>query len=344
MTTKAILVTGGGGVGKTTLAAALGVEAARRGARTLVLTVDPAKRLADALGVGGLGSEPKPNDEVPGLWAAMLDAETSWHNIIERHAPPDVAERLHGNEFLDAIATRFPASQSYAAAEEMMNFVDAKVWDLVIVDTPPSEGGIGFFTSPANMRDLVGGKIVRWLTGARVPGRRTVYSLAGRPVLRLADTVLGTDLLERVAEFLMDLRTTHDGLSRRATEIERTFQRATTLVVTTAQPTPLREAARFFRALPDVAAPPTAVLFNRSLPVSWIDVAPDVDAPRELIENLRRWSAEAHHQAETRTEFAERYEATIASVPWQPEAPTDPEGLSAMLKAADGLDLERILS
>ena len=99
MSTRAILVTGGGGVGKTTISAALAVRAAQRGLRTLVVTVDPARRLADALGVEELGSEPTPNAELDGLWAAMLDAEASWNAIIHRHAPADVAERQAGDLF-----------------------------------------------------------------------------------------------------------------------------------------------------------------------------------------------------------------------------------------------------
>lgn len=343
MTSNVILVTGGGGVGKTTLSAAIGLTAAERGLRTLVLTVDPARRLADALGGAGLGAEPRPNEVVPGLWAAMLDAETSWHNIVRRHAPPDVAARLEENEFFDALATRFPSSQAYAAGEEMMNFLEADTWEVLVVDTPPSAGGIGFFTAPGDMRDLVGGRLIRFLTGSRLPGRKTVYSIAGRPILRLADSVLGSDLLERVAEFLMDLRTTYDGLTKRAKKIERAFKRATTVVVTTAQPTPLREAAQFYRRLPAVATKPATVIFNRTLPQAWVDPPLDPAMSPALRHNLLRWSTEARHQIEAQREFAERYNAPTSSVPWQPVAPTDPDALLAMLKSAQGLDLDGLL-
>ena len=222
--------------GKTTVSAALGVVAARRDIRTLVITVDPAKRLADALGLESLDSEPRPTDAIDGMWAAMLDAQASWTKIVRKHSPPDVAERLIEHEFFEAITARFPSSQSYAAAEEMANFIDAKVWDLVIVDTPPSAGGIGFFNAPGDMSDLVGGRVLRWLTGALIPGRRAVYTVAGKPALRVLDTILEDGLLPRVPEFLMDLRTTYDGLTGHAKQIERMLKRATTVVVTTADP------------------------------------------------------------------------------------------------------------
>ena len=349
MSTRVILVTGGGGVGKTTISAALAVRAAEKGFRTLVVTVDPAKRLADALGVDALGSEPTPNRQLDGLWAAMLDAESSWNAIIHRHAPPDVAQRLVRNEFWEAIAGRFPASQAYAAAEEMANFIDSKVWDLIVVDTPPAAGGIGFFTAPGDMRDLVGGRLLKWLTGARLPGRRAFFSVAGKPALRVAGTVLGTDLLERVAEFLFDLRTTYDGLARRAKEIERHFKRSTTLVVTTADPAPMREAARFFRDLPGAAVRPSVVVFNRTLPEGWQATATELEADgptpnRALERNLFRWAAEAHRQSEALQAFVDRHRATTASIGWLPEAPTDIAALSSMIANANNFEFDELLS
>ena len=149
MTSKVILVTGGGGVGKTTLSAALAVTAARSGVRTLVVTIDPAKRLATALGLKTLGSEPTPHKDEPNLWAAMLDAPASWKAIAHRHAPADVADRLVDNPFFEAATQHFPASQSYASAEEMANYVETRAWDLVVIDTPPAAGGIEFFSAPA---------------------------------------------------------------------------------------------------------------------------------------------------------------------------------------------------
>ena len=341
--THSILVAGGGGVDKTTVSAALGVVAARRGIRTLVLTVDPAKRLADALGLESLDSEPRPTDAIDGMWAAMLDAQASWTKIVRKHSPPDVAERLIEHEFFEAISARFPSSQSYAAAEEMANFIDAKVWDLVIVDTPPSAGGIGFFNAPGDMSDLVGGRVLRWLTGARIPGRRAVYTVAGKPALRVLDTMPGDGLLPRVAEFLMDLRTTYDGLAGRAKQIERMLKRATTVVVTTADPTPLREAAQFYRDLPQVASTPSMVVFNRVLPTSWATAVAAADAPTEINHNLSRWAAQARHQSEVTQEFSDRYGAPIASIPWQNASPTDPIALEAMLKSASDLNLEELL-
>lgn len=340
--TRALLVTGGGGVGKTTISAALGVRAARMGIRTLVVTVDPARRLADALGVEELGSEPTPHPTEANLWAAMLDASSSWAAIAHRHADPAVAERLVDNPFFTAATTHFPASQSYAAAEEAATFIDARAWELVVVDTPPSAGGIEFFTAPSAMADMVGGRLLKWVTGAFFPGRNFIFDRATRPALRLADHILGASLLEEIAQFFMDLRTTYDGVSQRSRQIEEHLRHATTIVVTTADPTPIREAVRFFRELPEVASRPVAVVFNRTLPESWIDARPGrVDSV--LADNLRRWGDEARRQRDLRTEFASRYRTELAQIRWQANAPTDLESLERLVGGAEGFDLESLL-
>ena len=336
--TRTLLVAGGGGVGKTTVSAALGVTAARAGIRTLVITVDPARRLADALGVEQLGTEPTPHPTEGNLWAAMLDASASWAAIARRHAAPGVAERLVGNKFFVAATGHFPASQSYAAAEEAVTFVDARAWELVVVDTPPSAGGIEFFTAPKQMTELVGGRLLRWLTGGRLPGRRFFFDRTARPALRIADQVLGAGLFEEVAEFLMDFRTMYDGVAKRSREIEQHLQQATTLVVTTADPSPIRESIRFFRELPGFAQRPSAVVFNRTLPDDWIDARAGRVEP-DLAENLRRWGAEAARQLEFRTEFANRYRTELTTIAWRSTPPNDLDALADMIDSAQGFAL-----
>ncbi len=328
--TRTLLVTGAGGVGKTTVAAGMAVHAARAGLRTLVVTVDPARRLATALGLNDLGNEPQPHAHEPNLWAAMLDATATWRAVAERHAEPAVAARLADDEFFQAAAEHFPASQSYAAADQAVTFVQAKAWDLVVVDTPPSGGGIDFFTAPAQMADLVGGRLLWWMTGGPLPGR-FLFNMAGRPVLRIADSILGSDLLERVAEFLLDLRTTYHGVARRGREIEKVLRAASILVVTTADPAPVLEAIKFYRELPGVASSPTSVLFNRVLPESWSDARPPRSTSLELSNNLERWAAEAQRQRDTREEFSSRYGAHVATIPWSPVPPTNLDGLASLL-------------
>jgi arsenite-transporting ATPase len=330
---RGIIVTGAGGVGKTTIAAAIALSAADRGISTLVSTVDPANRLASALELSDIGDDPRPTP-IAGLDACMLDASASWHRVIRRHAPPETAARLEVNPYFEAIANRFPAGQAYAAAEQMATYLESGRWDLVVVDTPPADGGLDFFSAPRRIRRLVGGRLLRWITGARLPGRRRLYQFTAAPALRLVDTVLGGPLLEEVAEFLLDLRTAHDGLSRRARQIERRLAAATVVVVTTAEPSPLAEAERFFGA--GHAPQPAAVVFNKVLPPEWA-AKPKRGAPPELAANLERWGAEALLQSHARTAFATRRGVDPIEVPWLEEAPTGLAELAVLLDRSPGL-------
>ena len=338
MSTQTLLVTGGGGVGKTTLSAALALAAARRGRRTLVVTIDPAKRLATALGLDELGSDPTAIADEPRLWGAMLDAGKSWNEIARKYAPAEVGPRLTANPFFEAATQHFPASQAFAAAEEMTVHAKSGRWDVIIVDTPPSAGGVEFFTSPSRMRDLIGGRLLRWLTGGPLPGRKLFYQFTAKPALRIADAALGSALLEAVADFLLDLRAAYDGIARRSKEIERLLQSALTVVVTTADPAPIAEAARFFD-LPN--GEPELVTFNRVLPESWYRATSPVAGP--VAKNLERWGYEAHRQSIVRQRFSARWHVEPATIPWQSTAPTTLEQLALMIESADGLDLDGLL-
>ena len=340
--TDTIIITGAGGVGKTTLSAAIGAATARTGRRTLVLTIDPAKRLADALGIDELGDEPTPVAGTPNMHAAMLDVSASWEAIIHRYADPDVGDRLLVNPYFRAIADRFPAAQAYAAGERMAEYIESRAFDLIVVDTPPSGGGIDFFRAPATTGDLVSGKLLKWLTGSHIPGRSFLYRFTAKPMLRIADSVLGGPMLSDVADFLLDLRTMYDALSARSRTIERYLRGATTVIATTADPTPLREAHRFFRELSGFRIEPAALVFNRALPEAWIA---DADAPLRGIAdaelratvkaNLRAWAAEARRQADARDELSSRYGLPVHTVAWQSPPPESIADLIAMIDAAD---------
>ena len=336
--TETIIITGAGGVGKTTLSAALGAAIAESGRKTLVMTIDPAKRLADALGIEDLGDEPHPVSDRPGMWAAMLDVSASWEAIIHRYAEPEVGDRLLVNPYFRAIADRFPAAQAYAAGERMAEYLESKLYDVIVVDTPPSGGGIDFFRAPATTGDLVSGKLLKWLTGSNLPGRSILYRFTARPVLRLADSVLGGPMLSDVADFLLDLRTMYDALSNRSRTIERYLRAAHTVVVTTADPTPIHETRRFFRELGGIEIQPDGIVFNRTLPVTWVGDAErpirgvDDAAVRALVkENLRAWAGEARRQEDAADEIAARYGVAVHRVPWVTPPPTSLTELASLV-------------
>ncbi len=341
--TRTIVVTGAGGVGKTTLAAAIGVALARSGPKTLVLTIDPAKRLADALAAGELGDEPQPVVGERNLHAAMLDVAASWEGIIHRYADPDVADRLLVNPYFRAIADRFPAAQSYAAGERMAEYIESGRYGAIVIDTPPSAGGLDFFLAPASTGELVSGRLLRWLTGSRLPGRSVLFQFTAKPMLRLADSVLGGPMLSDVADFLLDLRTMYDRLAVRSKAIERHLRAAETVIVTTADPTPIHETTRFFEELAGMKIAPEAILFNRMLPESWIvealrqqDPNQETDTAAAVVtNNLIAWSAEARRQIEAASELSARYQLPVHEINWQVPPPSTLDELASLVADID---------
>jgi anion-transporting ArsA/GET3 family ATPase len=272
-----ILVAGSGGVGKTTIAAALGVAAAQhhRG-KVLVLTVDPARRLASALGLEIFGNTPvrvpdeafaagsgMPRGE---LWAAMLDTKAGWDELIRRHAP-DAATRdaVLANPLYENITSRFVHSHEYLAMEQLHDVHASGKFDLVIVDTPPSRNALSILDAPSRMIDFFGGRLLRWLT---VPYRSRLFTVASRPFYQIADRILGSRFLQDVADFFVLFQAMEPGFVRRAREVEALLvdPRTAFIIVTTLETAPSHEARFLARALLERGMSLGTIIANRVLP------------------------------------------------------------------------------
>lgn len=272
-----VLVCGSGGVGKTTMAAALAVSAVVEiGGRVLVLTVDPAKRLADALGVGALGNTARrvPNEafaehgvEPRGeLWAAMLDTKAGWDELINRHAPDaKLRESVLANPLYQNITSRFVHSHDYLAMEQLHELHSSGRFDLIIVDTPPSRNALDVIDAPGRMKEFFGSRLLKWLT---VPYRSRLFTFASKPFYQLADRILGSRFLQDVAEFFMLFQAMEPGFVRHANEVEQLLgdPRTTFIVVTTLEAAPSHEAAYLARELVRRNFNLGAIVANRILP------------------------------------------------------------------------------
>lgn len=201
MTPEVRIICGVGGVGKTTLSAAMAVSAAVRGRRVVVLTIDPARRLADALGVA-LGHEPRPIPLGPdagsgSLHAAMLDRKAMFDQVIQRYAPSDdLARRLLANRYYDAVSTRLAGSQEYMATEKLFELVSDGRWDLVLLDTPPSQHALDFLLAPDRIRGLLTQRALRALF--EPPGW---LGFATRRVVELVRRIAGDQVIADLVEF-----------------------------------------------------------------------------------------------------------------------------------------------
>lgn len=272
-----VVTCGSGGVGKTTTAAAAAATAAAElGGRVLVLTIDPARRLASALGIGSLGNtEVRIDDErwaATGveprgeLWAAMLDTKASWDDLVRQHAP-DAATRdaILANPLYRNITAKFVQSHDYIAMERLHELHASGAWDLIVVDTPPSRHAIDFLDAPERMAEFFSSRLLRWLIA---PYRSRVVTAASRPFYGVADRILGSQFLEDIAEFFILFQTMYDGFVERAQSVARTLHdpRTTFVVVTTLEPAPAREAEFFVTELRRRGFPLGAVVVNKALP------------------------------------------------------------------------------
>jgi anion-transporting ArsA/GET3 family ATPase len=280
-----VVFCGSGGVGKTSVAAAAALGAVDRlGGKVLVLTIDPARRLATALGLDGVGNVAHrvPADvlktagvEARGeLYAAMLDTKQSWDELVMRHAPDEAtAYKILDNRLYHNITARFVQSHDYIAMERLYELHQSGDYDLIIVDTPPTRNAADFLEAPQRMAEFFGGRLLRWLTlPYRMGGRRgsRVISVASRPFYQIADRILGSQFLEDIAEFFLNFQSMYDGFSTRAKAVERLMhdRRTTFVVVTTLEAAPLHEAENFCERLDAGKFHLGALVLNRTLPDS----------------------------------------------------------------------------
>ncbi len=318
-----IVACGPGGVGKTTTAAAAAAMAAvHHGGKVLVLTVDPARRLADALGIsGGLGNVEirVPSEAFAGagvrpsgeLWAAMLDTKASWDALIDRHAPDAaVREQILTNPLYRGISGRFVQSHDYIAMERLFEIHTEGGYDLIVVDTPPTRNALDFLDAPERLADFFSSRLLRWLI---VPYRSKLVNMASKPFYQVADRILGTQFLADISEFFVLFQSMHAGFIERAQAVQRLLadRRTAFVVVSTLEAVPLREAEFFSEALVARRLHLGAVVLNKVLP----DYLRDPAAER-LAERLRDESAElaAAAAAEVRGSDPAQLERVLAEV------------------------------
>ena len=289
-----VVACGPGGVGKTTTAAASAAMAATRiGGKVLVLTVDPARRLADALGLDGIGNTERrvPTEEFTAagvkpkgeLWAAMLDTKESWDSLIRTHAPDErTRDEILANPLYANISGRFVQSHDYIAMERLYEIHAEGNYDLIVVDTPPTRNALDFLDAPERMADFFSSRLLRWLI---VPYRSRLVNFASKPFYQVADRILGTQFLEDIAQFFILFQTMYDGFVSRARAVQRLLgeRRTTFMVVSTLEVVPLREAEFFATALAERKLHLGAIVLNKVLPSYLRDPAGEALA-EQLIE------------------------------------------------------------
>jgi anion-transporting ArsA/GET3 family ATPase len=270
--TRIIVCCGSGGVGKTTTAAAIGLRAAERGRQVCVLTVDPARRLAQSMGLTSLDNTPRLVDGVDdegggSLHAMMLDMKRTFDEIVEAHADPARAAQILANPFYQSLSSSFSGTQEYMAMEKLGQLRRSDEWDLIVVDTPPSRSALDFLDAPERLGRFLDGRLIRVLTAPVKAGRPFGRVLnAGFSVMTGALTkLLGGQVLRDAQTFITAFDTMFGGFRERADATYKLLQAPGTsfLVIATPEPDALREASYFVERLAEERMPLAGLILNR---------------------------------------------------------------------------------
>ena len=275
--TRIIVCCGAGGVGKTTTAAALALRAAEQGRSVVVLTIDPARRLAQSMGLDQLDNTPRTvkgvNTAKGGrLDAMMLDMKRTFDEIVESHSTPDKAQQIFANPFYQALSSSFAGTQEYMAMEKLGQLRAQSdrdgSWDLVVVDTPPSRSALDFLDAPARLGSFLDGRFIKLLlVPAKVGGRAylKVFATGINAVTNALTKVLGAQVLTDISTFVAALDTMFGGFRERADVTFRLLQEQGTSFVVVAAPESdaLREASYFVDRLASERMPLAGLVLNR---------------------------------------------------------------------------------
>ena len=351
-----VVCAGTGGVGKTTTAAALAVHGAQQGRRTIVLTIDPARRLADALGLKSLGNEPSLVDlQASGsLEAMMLDQKGAWDKLVERYAPSDeVRERIFGNRFYQHLSESFAGSQEYMAVEQLAELHNSRRYDLIVVDTPPTRHALDFLDAPRRIADFLDRQVIRWFVkpyfSAGWAALRVMNRTASSLLRRLEDAT-GISALVEISDFFTSMSGLFEGFEARVQSVYRLLRskRTAFVLVTTPEEQVLTEAEYFCRKAAELSIVLRAVVFNRVhdeaagelrvLDAKWLRglVSVAVKRSREsgrLVENFLRYETQARGDQLRLEAFREqlRGRPAVAFVPNFDQDLHDLEGLQRMI-------------
>ncbi|MFF7885228.1 ArsA family ATPase [Streptomyces sp. NPDC007896] len=271
--TRIVVCCGSGGVGKTTTAAALGLRAAERGRKVVVLTIDPARRLAQSMGIDSLDNIPRRvkgiDDSAGGeLHAMMLDMKRTFDEIVEAHADGERAAVILNNPFYQSLSAGFAGTQEYMAMEKLGQLRARDEWDLIVVDTPPSRSALDFLDAPKRLGSFLDGRLIRLLTAPAKLGGRAGMKFLNVGMSMMTGTLgklLGGQLLKDVQTFVAAMDTTFGGFRTRADATYKLLQAPGTafLVVAAPERDALREAAYFVERLAAEDMPFAGLVLNR---------------------------------------------------------------------------------
>jgi len=268
---RVVICCGSGGVGKTTTSAALAIRLARGGARVAVLTIDPARRLADALSVGEIGNTAfrVPLPDLPAgasLHAMMLDSKRTFDDVVERFATtPEARDRILKNHYYRFVSTRLAGAHEYMAMEKLYELYASGDYDVVVLDTPPSRHALDFLAAPEKMANLMDEGVMRWLVLPASRGGWRMIEKGSEIMAKVLKSMLGDRTITDIAEFFSAFQALWEGFRQRSTDVRALLRAPGTrfLLVTTPAPGARAEALHFLEVLQRSGMPFGGFLVNR---------------------------------------------------------------------------------
>jgi anion-transporting ArsA/GET3 family ATPase len=371
---RIIVCVGSGGVGKTTTAASLGLAGARAGRRTLVLTIDPAKRLANALGLSTLGHDVQavPADKVAlggepvagSLDAMMLDQKRAFDEIVERYAKDKASQqRIFSNRIYQQISSTLAGSHEYAAMAKLYEIAGENRYDLIILDTPPTANALDFLDAPERLTSAIDSPAIEWLTKPYLAAGRFSLKAVGMGaafVLKRLARFVGSAFLEDMAQFFVEFNAILGGFRERAREVFDLLRRSDVafVLVSSAEPLSIDEAVYFYDRLVQSQMPLGAFVVNRvhnAAPsnlgreelIAKLTARPELRgySPDDLVQvasDFDRTHREFHALAQIDAKQVERLDeraagrAPVVTVPFFDQDIYDVQGLSQMVKYLTG--------
>jgi anion-transporting ArsA/GET3 family ATPase len=307
---RVLVCAGPGGVGKTTTAAALAVLGARRGLSVAALTVDPARRLADSLGIGDPGGDPR---EVPrDLWSApdqpsqgrltvmMMDTKRTFDEVVERYASsPEARDRILNNSLYRQVSAHLAGAHEYMAMEKLLSVKSDSQYDLIVLDTPPTRDALDFLSAPERMVGALDSSVLSWLGQALHPTRGLTLGLLARGISRVLSAmgrITGQELLEQLAAFVVDLNDLFGGFRERATAVAQAFRGPEFgfVLVSSTRPAAIEETLRLAAQLAKQKMALDAFIVNR------VQTSAGTANAAQITESLRKHAAPGDPAQEAR--------------------------------------------
>ncbi len=326
-----LVCVGPGGVGKTTVAATLALRAAVEGKGALVCTIDPAKRLANSLGLEALGNaETRIADAVAEraglkfkapMHAMMLDMKRAWDELIERRAPPDKRDLILKNRFYQSLSSALAGSQEYIAIEKLCELRNNRSYPLVVLDTPPTAHALDFLDAPNRILDFLDNDAAKWLlTPALAAGKvgLKLFNLGSSYITKTIARFTGVETLQELAGFMLNVSSMYEGFRERAHQTQAMLRAETTsfVLVTGPMPERLDETVHFHTLLQQSHMKVAAVVVNRvHPPVSDQAWAQAAGLPEPLKRKVELTLTENEHLAEQDQRGIARLAAACAGTP-----------------------------